>query len=207
MWIVKLGGSLSGAGTLERWLAAILTAGRGKIIVVPGGGPCADVVREEQQRWRFDDSCAHSMALLAMDQYGLQIASMGNSPAPGSYQVAADEDTLREALRADRIPIWLPSRWAESDPRLARNWSITSDSLALWLARRLGVTQVLLVKSAPVDSSVMKPEDLVRRGLVDDGFPSMVRLARCQIRLLGTSHIGQLADVIHNGAEIGLHVV
>ncbi|MFN0316892.1 MAG: aspartate kinase, partial [Burkholderiales bacterium] len=67
MWIVKLGGSLSRAGTLAQWLAAIAQVGRGKIIVVPGGGSYADAVRDEQERWRFDDSCAHSMALLAMD--------------------------------------------------------------------------------------------------------------------------------------------
>ncbi len=207
MWIVKLGGSLSRAGTLERWLAAIAAVGRGKIIVVPGGGPYADAVREEQGKWRFADTCAHSMALLAMDQYGMQLASVGNSRTPDAFQMAQDEAALRGGLRANRIPIWLPSQWVESDSTLARSWSITSDSLAIWLARRIGVAQVILVKSAQVDSGATQADDLVRRGWVDNEFPRMLHLARCQARLLGATHIDQLADVILRNATTGLQVL
>ena len=63
MWVVKLGGSLAYSPELPHWLSALAHT---DAVIVPGGGPFADTVRDAQQIWRFDDATAHAMALLAI---------------------------------------------------------------------------------------------------------------------------------------------
>ncbi len=67
--VVKLGGGVlahdKGFGAA---LAEIAAAGKERrLLVVPGGGPFADTVREVDRRVRIGDDAAHWMALLAMD--------------------------------------------------------------------------------------------------------------------------------------------
>ena len=57
--IVKLGGSLvSDAARLGRLLGALADGGEGRCVVVPGGGPFADAVRQAQGRLGFSDALA-----------------------------------------------------------------------------------------------------------------------------------------------------
>src|SRR5215510_16371000 len=76
--VVKLGGSYAHAAELKPWLAAI-AACAGHVVLVPGGGPFADAVREAQARMGFDDRVAHRMALTAMAQYGDRKSTRLNS--------------------------------------------------------------------------------------------------------------------------------
>ena len=55
MWVIKLGGSLLSSESLKEWLSVIVKHGAGKLVIVPGGGIFADKVRDEQQKWKFDD--------------------------------------------------------------------------------------------------------------------------------------------------------
>ncbi len=49
-------------------MAKILSEeGAGKVVIVSGGGPFADQVRDAQKRWKFNDQQAHQIALHAMD--------------------------------------------------------------------------------------------------------------------------------------------
>ena len=74
--VVKLGGSYAFSTSLKDWIDAI-AACAGRVVVAPGGGPFADAVRTAQIKMGFDDRAAHAMALLAMDQYGCALASLG----------------------------------------------------------------------------------------------------------------------------------
>ena len=64
--VIKLGGSHAFAPQLKDWIGAV-AAQAGRIVLVPGGGPFADAVRDAQARMGFDDGAAHRMALLAME--------------------------------------------------------------------------------------------------------------------------------------------
>src|SRR5260221_6528865 len=166
--VVKLGGSLAFAAALTDWLAA-LASGRGRAVLVPGGGPFADQVREAQRRRPFDDATAHRMALLAMEQYGLLLC--GLHPALRPAKSRAEIAWLR---RQGLVPVWLPSAMALGQPEIEESWDVTSDSLAAWLAGALGLRQLVLVKSAP------PPEPATTERLVTDGVlgsmpPAMVR--------------------------------
>ena len=143
--VVKLGGSLYGDIGLLHWLQAMCGAGPVRYVVVPGGGPYADRVRQEQARLGFDDDTAHRMALLAMDQFGRLLCAL-HPAALACADIAGFETTWRAA----RLPIWLPSSTLADSDELPRDWSVTSDTIAAWLAWRIGAGAVLLVKSCQI---------------------------------------------------------
>ena len=102
--VVKLGGSHAFSAHLKSWIDAI-TAGAGRVVLAPGGGPFADAVRTAQPQMGFDDGAAHQMALLAMDQYGCALANLG-----AGLTVAASAAAIRRVLLAGGVPVWSASR-------------------------------------------------------------------------------------------------
>jgi aspartokinase-like uncharacterized kinase len=155
-------------GGLARWLAVVASARR-PVVVVPGGGAFADTVRAEQQRLGFSDEAAHYMAILAMHQTGTLLVDM----QPERLTAAATEAELRGALGRGDIPVWMALSMAIGAPDLPRDWSVTSDGLAAWLARELRIAEVWLVKSRAA------PEGAALGGLVDEGLvdPVFARIA------------------------------
>lgn len=187
--MVKLGGSLAEAGTLQRWLAA-LAPGKGRVVVVPGGGAFADAVRQQQEHLRFSDRAAHRMAMLAMEQYALALADMSAAMVP-----CARECDMRDALGRGSIPVWLPSTMALADREIPESWDVTSDSLSAWLARRLGAERLVLVKSIAAPRP-LDPALLAERGLVDRLFPRFLDGAKLTLNWIGPGEEGCLADLL-----------
>jgi aspartokinase-like uncharacterized kinase len=172
---------------------------------VPGGGPYADAVRAEQQRWGFDESTAHSMALLAMDQYGHQLVAIGNQAAPRTFEAACTNAEIRSALERSAVGVWMASRIAESDATLPRDWGLTSDSLAAWLARSLGAFGLALIKSVRVEEQQVSARVLATREWVDPRFPDFLRGARLETRLFGDGQEALLERAL-GGVTEGLRV-
>ncbi|MDQ3731000.1 MAG: amino acid kinase [Pseudomonadota bacterium] len=201
IWVVKLGGSLYAAPTLPLWLKALANGG-GEIVVVPGGGPFADQVRAAQIRWRFDDATGHRMAMLGMAQFGLMLAGLQTRLA-----LASDEAAMTRAIDEGKVPVWIPtSDWPCFDP--PRNWSVTSDSLALWLVSRLGARGLILVKSVALSSPWMRAAELTRRGLLDAAFAHRLANARCPCRILYAGDHDALAAALQDNVEaVGTMVV
>lgn len=166
-WVIKIGGSLSDWHRLGTWLDLIARPGHlHPLVIVPGGGPFADAVRDAQDNWRFDDRLAHRMALLAMEQFGLMLH--GICP---TLQTAATHERLRSLIRARMPAVWLPSAMVLDHPEIAESWEVTSDSLAAWLAVELDAAALVLVKSGSCPCSATDAAALARDGLVDAAFP------------------------------------
>ena len=89
--VVKVGGGLSSApGALDAVGTALAAAGRRhRIVVVPGGGPFADAVRDFERRERLSPDAAHWMAILGMDQYAHVLAERIRGAAVVEEVVAA----------------------------------------------------------------------------------------------------------------------
>jgi aspartokinase-like uncharacterized kinase len=173
--VVKLGGSLLEAAEgvvppIDPLLAAI---GRrtGPVIVVPGGGAFADVVRSEQRRLGLSDAVAHTMALHAMAQAGLALIDR----APAGHRLVALHDPahMQAILAQGFVPVWNPIPFARRAEHLGTDWRVTSDSLAAWLAITLGCRSVVLVKSCGIPEDATA-DDLSKAGIVDDAFPAIV---------------------------------
>jgi 5-(aminomethyl)-3-furanmethanol phosphate kinase len=165
MWVVKIGGSLLGSPELERWLDVAAKHSDGKIVIVPGGGVFADAVREAQILSKISDACAHRLAVLAMDQFGLLLANMNPLLATASSEMEIDERTWQH-----RGIVWLPSRMVLADNNIPKNWDMTSDSLAAWLAHKLGAQHLILVKSDKPADKRLCLKTITDDGLVDEVF-------------------------------------
>lgn len=163
-WVVKLGGSLSRSPRLGEWLKA-LSASHVPVAVVPGGGPFADQVRENQARWRFDEAAAHHMALLAMDQMGRMFAAL-----EPSLRMCSCFGDFRAAYANGEAAVWLPSAMTLGRDGIKESWDVTSDSLAAWLAGQLGANGLLLVKSVEPPPGEADAAELAQSGLVDREF-------------------------------------
>lgn len=166
--VVKLGGSLSGNAALRPLLKEI-SAARCQPVVVPGGGPFADAVRTAQAHHGFSDLAAHRMAFVAMAQTGLMLADL----APTPWRLAWSAEAVQDALTlSPATPIaWLPDPSRDA-LELEASWNVTSDSLALWLAARLGARRLVLVKSCQRPA---RPDlaALTEAGIVDAAFAAM----------------------------------
>lgn len=194
MWVVKLGGSLANSEELPHWLDVIATAGAGKVVVVPGGGPWADEVREAQKREGFDDRVAHRKALRAMEQYGRIFAATRPGFFPAHSVVA-----IHEVLKKMQVPVWMPYEMIVADPLILENWDVTSDSLGAWLTDKLDASALLLVKSVAMDEPQPNIEEMARRGWVDSCFPQLTSNARFQIRVFGRGEYEAARQILTSG--------
>ena len=194
--VVKLGGSLQADALLPSWLEMLARVGTGKAVIVPGGGTFADQVRLAQQTWKFSDVIAHRMALLAMDQFGLQLQGMGDG-----LVIADSLQGIERAWQNAQTPLWLPSAVIGSTQNIAASWDVTSDSLAAWLARALHATQLILVKSCVVDNS-MGITELARQGIVDAGFCDMVRDTTFAVHVVSKTDQDVVARLLDNESQM-----
>lgn len=161
--VVKLGGSLHRAAELENCLKVLARADVG-VVLVPGGGPFADTVRMIQAQSGISDATAHRMAMLAMEQYGLVLCDL----EPGLIPVNNIVDIAR-TLAKGHTPLWMPVEMCRNASDIPENWSVTSDSLAAWLAIQLAADSLTLIKrERPVD---LNPIAMAVSGWVDKAFP------------------------------------
>ena len=156
--VVKVGGSLLAHGShLDPTLSAIRAASRvRRLLVVPGGGCFADVVREVDRRFSLSDDTAHWMAVLGMDQYAYVLAERLSMSA-----LVTDASEIQVAADAGRIPVIAPSRWLRQADPLPHSWEVTSDSIAAWIAGEVGAHDLVLVK----------PPGATGSGVMDAYFP------------------------------------
>jgi 5-(aminomethyl)-3-furanmethanol phosphate kinase len=198
--VVKLGGSYAGSTDLKAWLEA-LAGCAGDVVLVPGGGPFADAVRRAQEQMGFDDRVAHHMALAAMEQYGCALLNLGSRMTR-----AASAPAIRRALRQREIPLWCPSRMVLAADEIPASWDVTADSLAAWLAGKLGAARLLLVKQIRPAGPRVRAADLVAQGLVDAKFPDFLRASGACAAVAGTADHAAAAAAIDNGTLCGTRI-
>jgi aspartokinase-like uncharacterized kinase len=187
--VVKIGGSLVETGRLREILAIVARAQR-PTVIVPGGGPFADVVRKAQAEFGFSDEAAHRMALLAMHQTALLMTEI--QPKLVAAETLA---AMRDTWKARRVAVWMPAKLCERDKRIPCDWSITSDGLAARLAERLGRVPVVLVKSRLVVRGASAAA-LAREGFVDPVFAEIQARARLEWAVVGPGEERGLAAML-----------
>src|SRR5271165_3569816 len=189
---MKLGGSHAASPLLAGWLDAA-AAGAGRVVLVPGGGPFADAVRAVQPAMGISDAAAHDMGLLAMAQYGRALADLRSC-----LTFADSLEAIETALAAHRVPVWSPWPMLRSASDIPATWDVTSDSLALWLAARIGAAGLVLVKHVDLSGAA------VPATLIDAAFPRFrVRFAGL-VTIAGPSALPGAAAALAAGALPGL---
>ncbi|MGD0450540.1 MAG: hypothetical protein ABSA79_05720 [Candidatus Bathyarchaeia archaeon] len=140
--VIKIGGSLALHPEKLKILGSKLSAAskKQKILVVPGGGEFADVVRAVDKRFSLSDSVSHQMAILGMDQYGFLLSNL----ISGS-QAINQFDQVQIIFDSHKCPIFLPSNSMLKNGHLEKSWNVTSDSIAVYIANLLHIKKVILV--------------------------------------------------------------
>lgn len=183
--VVKLGGSLHRSPELKNCLKALVCAGNG-IVLVPGGGPFADTVRMIQTQSRISDATAHRMAMLAMEQYALMLCDL----EPNLVPVESLLDMASQCAQG-HTPIWLPLEMCRNASNIPESWSVTSDSLAAWLAIELAAESLTLIKhERPANTD---PVAMSASGWVDKAFPFFARKFKGTLHVLGIQEANSIA--------------
>jgi len=194
MWVVKLGGSLLGTPELKKWLELLARQSDGRILIVPGGGVFADLIRSTQTVGGYDDATAHRMALLAMEQYGLIMKSL-----QPDLVMASSELEIAERSWQHRAMVWMPSHMVLADDAIPMNWDVTSDSLAAWLSGKIGADRLVLVKHVANADQPAPVECLVDEGVLDAAFPAFAARLTCPIHVVGKTDYAAFTTALTAG--------
>ena len=108
--------------------------------MVPGGGEFADVVRVVDKRFSLSDSVSHQMAILGMDQYGFLLSDLITNS-----QVINQLEHVQQVFDLRKLPVFLPSNFMLKNNPLENSWTVTSDSIAVYIANQLHINKVILV--------------------------------------------------------------
>ena len=182
------------ANHLSEWLSLLAKHGGGKLLLVPGGGIFADQVRDSQRKWKFDDVTAHKMALLAMEQYGYLMQGLQPQLVPADSQTK-----IRRILKKKQLPVWLPYKMVSTYCTLPEGWHTSSDSLALWLAKRLQAKHLLIVKS--LSHHGRTAAELSNDELLDNEFPKLLAQTNVNVWWLYREDIKNLRSMLVQNLE------
>jgi aspartokinase-like uncharacterized kinase len=152
--VVKIGGALSAIpAALDRVCTAVGQAGRShRILVVPGGGPFAETVRQFEHAVGLSSDAAHWMAVLGMDQYAHVLAER----IPGAVLVE-EPGSVCQATIPTGVAVLAPSRWMRSADVLPHSWEVTSDSIAAFVAGAMDAARLVLIKTVAEPAEPVDP--------------------------------------------------
>jgi len=207
--VLKVGGSLSRGTGLETLCREISRLGeRHRLLVVPGGGDFAEQVREADRRFHLDETAAHCMALLAMDQYGYIL----NQLIGGSW-LTADLASACDATESGKVGILLPSAIIVRENPLPHSWRVTSDSIAAWVSLRTSSDRLVLLKDVDglftADGLIqeMMEEQLTQHaGGVDPYLSEFLVSAAMETWVINGLMPGRLAELLETGGTIGTRI-
>jgi aspartokinase-like uncharacterized kinase len=137
LFVLKLGGSLfeHAPDILRR----VMDSGA-DVLVVPGGGPFADLIRDIDRARGLSADAAHWMAVLAMDQYAYYL-----------HDKTSIELTPL-LVRKKGVRIVLPYEVLQRQDELPHSWDVTSDTIAAWMAYKTAST---FIKATDVDGVML----------------------------------------------------
>jgi 5-(aminomethyl)-3-furanmethanol phosphate kinase len=139
------------------------------LLIVPGGGPFADTVRAAHAQHQLSERAAHHMALLSMQTMAVALTD----GAPG-FVMAEHRSQFEAAWGEGNTPVWMPVAMALAAADIPQSWSMTSDSLAAWLADEIEADRLVLVKSCTVQADGNSAQALSQAGVVDACFAQFV---------------------------------
>ncbi len=214
--VLKIGGSLSrgsGLDLLCREIAGLRE--RFRLLIVPGGGRFADEVRQAYARFKLDETTAHRMALLAMDQYGCLLGDL----ISGSL-VTDDLSCAMDAAESGNAAILLPSALVWREDPLPHSWQVTSDTIAAWIARTAHCRRLVLLKD--VDGVLRREEPkagsprLINEitparlsgydGGVDEYLPSFLNSESLDTWVINGLHPLRLRELLETGHTKGTRI-
>jgi 5-(aminomethyl)-3-furanmethanol phosphate kinase len=169
--VVKVGGGV-GDDALPELCAALGELGRRHpLLVVPGGARFADAVRDADRRFGLSAETAHRMAILGMEQFGWLLSEL----------IPQTRVLLPAGLPLDELPA---------------SWQVTSDSIAAWVADRVGAERLVLLKA--VDG--LYPDG------VDEYLPTILARASFETWVISGRDPARITELLDRGTTTGTRI-
>lgn len=174
MQIWKLGGSLLSRRDLAVRLDRLLQQSvkpPDEVLMICGGGPAADLVRNWDSQFQFGERIAHHLAIGSLTLTATLLSEL--LPQSG---IAASRRDAERFWQAGRLPVGRPdallNELAETGlPAPFQDWEFTTDSIAAWLSVCWGAERLVLIKST--EHSELDLQSASEAGLVDRHFPEV----------------------------------
>jgi len=136
--VIKIGGSLTYSVKPLLNTLKSFSSRENRILVIPGGGMFAEVVRDLDRKIKLSNRASHRMALMAMDMTGIYFSDLSHIKTVDNLYDA------KVTLLESNIAILLPSKVVLSTDELPHSWEVTSDSIALYIAKLLKLKRVII---------------------------------------------------------------
>jgi aspartokinase-like uncharacterized kinase len=216
--VLKVGGSLAEYPASLRKLCKELAsfAKDYEILVVPGGGKFADVVRDFDKTYGLSNTLAHKMAILAMDQFGLFLSDI----TPNSFVSYSLENVKNSP--SGTLPIFLPSKLIFRKDTLESSWNVTSDSITAFIAGMLHVEKLILVTDVDgiftadpkknlnaeliAEVSARQLSSSNKRTSVDQTLPKIILRAKLDCYVISGRHPRRIRAVLENQKTVCTHL-
>jgi len=205
--VVKVGGGV-GDDALPALCSALGELGeRHPLLVVPGGARFADAVREADRRFGLTATTSHQMAVLGMEQFGWLLSEL----IPGAAR-RADVGVAHAGRTAVLLPAGVPL------DELPASWQVTSDSIAAWVAVRVGAGRLVLVKEVdglfadwpargrPLAQLTVAELAVLRPGGVDEYLPTVLERASFETWVISGRDPARLVELLERGTTVGTRI-
>ncbi|MEO2116923.1 MAG: [5-(aminomethyl)furan-3-yl]methyl phosphate kinase [Methanocaldococcus sp.] len=211
MYIVKIGGSLTyDAEPLLKALKNYAREKNKKIVIIPGGGEFANVVRNIDKTLNISNSLSHKLAIKCMDLIGEVYAEIGDIKA---YDTLFD---LKREIEKEKIGILLPSKILLSTDIAEHSWAITSDSLSLYIGKLLDVREVII--ATDVDGiydkfpggkllNIINANDIKGSTSVDEKFPILLKKFKMNAYVVNGKYPERVIDILERKHNIYTKIV
>lgn len=185
--VLKLGGSrLAIPDLMDRLEAVISRLSPSPVLIVPGGGAAADIIRVLDQELGLSPEKAHRDAIAAMSHNAALLCRLNKS-----LRLVRNHDEALQVwfegypavLDADAFLFGQPDKTGADS--LPASWDITSDSIAAWTARQWQADRIILAKSCDAPENNLSA--LCQLGMIDRAFETMVEHVRTEWLNLRTS--------------------
>jgi aspartokinase-like uncharacterized kinase len=177
--VLKLGGSLLTIPDLMDRLEAVISGLRpSPVLMVPGGGAAADVIRDLDQKLRLSPEKAHRDAIAAMSLNAALLCRLNKS-----LRLVRNHDEAKRVWSEGHTAVLDASSFLFDQPgntgdSLPASWDITSDSIAASTARHWQADRLILAKSC--DAPETNLSALCQLGMIDRAFVTSVGNVRTE---------------------------
>lgn len=147
--VCKVGGSLLGWPELFPRLTGYLKTEQRPLVLIAGGGPAADAVRDWDRQHHLGEETAHWLAIRAL-RLG---EALLQSCIPRGVVISSRSEA-QQAWETGAVPIlnvegWLQGECQNAGVAIPHDWNVTSDSIAAVVARSWNADLLLCKSTTP----------------------------------------------------------
>jgi aspartokinase-like uncharacterized kinase len=163
--LVKLGGSIlenpqNLDSTLNQFKNLVFSKDKiNRVIILPGGGSYANFIRTIDSKLSIGGDLSHWMAILAMEKNAKELYKRNKG-----LKLCDNFEKLKIYLdkkEERKMLIFAPFDFLHQDDTLPHSWEVTSDSIALYIARKLNLNRCFLIKN--VDGIIDKKKQIMKQ--------------------------------------------